>query len=295
MIRNALFTVSFAGLWGQHRLSLEDSIDLAAELGYDGVEIMSKRPHMSVLDYSIDDCKRLAERVRKNKLAVAALAAYTNFTGGMEAAEVPFVEMQIACVTELARRAQVLDCDLIRIFTSYERNEVPLARQWQITLDAVRECCDRAVEFGVNIGIQNHHDLAVDTRTYVEFLEQVERPNILPMYDCWSPYLRGEDVAAGVRQIAPKMRFTTVADYIVLPRWKYQPGLVNYEAEPPMVQAVSMGEGELSYETFFKTLVECGFDGWVSYENCSPIRGGGSLENLKEYSAKFLDYMKQFA
>ena len=44
MIRTALFTVSFAGLWGQDRLSLEQSIDTAAELGYDGVEIMGKDP-----------------------------------------------------------------------------------------------------------------------------------------------------------------------------------------------------------------------------------------------------------
>ena len=29
----ALFSVSFAGLWGQDRLTLEQSIDLTAELG----------------------------------------------------------------------------------------------------------------------------------------------------------------------------------------------------------------------------------------------------------------------
>ena len=32
----SLFTVSFAGLWGQHKLTLEQSIDQVADLGYAG-------------------------------------------------------------------------------------------------------------------------------------------------------------------------------------------------------------------------------------------------------------------
>ena len=62
-MRTALFSVSFAGLWGQDRLTLEQSIDLTAELGFGGIEIMGKRPHLSPLDYSVDDCRRLRDRI----------------------------------------------------------------------------------------------------------------------------------------------------------------------------------------------------------------------------------------
>ena len=41
-MKTSLFTVSFAGLWGQHRLTLEESIDKVAELGFDGIEIMER-------------------------------------------------------------------------------------------------------------------------------------------------------------------------------------------------------------------------------------------------------------
>lgn len=104
----SLFTVSFAGFWGQHSLTLEESIDQAAELGFAGVEIMGKRPHLSPLDYSIDDCKRLRERMEQRGIALSAIAAYTNFTGGTEAAEVPFVDFQVDYVGQLARCAQAL-------------------------------------------------------------------------------------------------------------------------------------------------------------------------------------------
>lgn len=294
MFKTSLFTVSFAGFWGQQRLNLEESIDQAAELGFQGVEIMGKRPHLSVLDYSLDDCKRLREHIERRGLQTAAVAAYTNFTGGMDKPEIPFLEMQIDYVDQLAQRAAVLGCDLVRVFASYERNDVPMPRQWQCTVDALRECCDRAAQHGVSIGLQNHHDWGVATKSYLELLSQVGRPNLVPMYDCWSIHLMGEDVAAGAAQLAPRMRFTTVADYISLPRWRYSSDLNNYTPEPrPFVQAVPMGEGELEYRTFFNVLKKALFDGWVSYETCSPLRGGGSLENIQEYARKFLAYMRQ--
>jgi sugar phosphate isomerase/epimerase len=53
-----------------------------------------------------------------------------------------------------------------------------------------------------------------------------------------------------------------------------------------------MGEGELPYKPFFAALKASGFDGWVSYEMCSPLRGGGSLDNLRRYAHRFLEYMR---
>jgi hypothetical protein len=41
-------------------------------------------------------------------------------------------------------------------------------------------------------------------------------------------------------------------------------------------------------------LAKGGFDGWVSYEMCSPIRGGGSPENLEHYARRFLKYMQSW-
>jgi sugar phosphate isomerase/epimerase len=294
-MRIALFTVSFAGLWGQDRLTLEQSIDAAGELGFEGIEIMGKRPHLSILDYSVDDCLRLKEHVDRRSLRVAAVAAYTDFSGGTSAAEVPFGEMQIAYVTELARRAAVLGCDLVRVFTSYEHQGPSFMAEWRDTVARLRACCDRAADLGVQIGVQNHHDIGVDTKTYTALLSEVGRANLVPMYDCWSPFLRGEDAVAGVRSLAARMRFTTVADYILLPRWQYLPDVVNYaKREPPAVLAVPMGEGELPYDAFLGALRSAGFDGWVSYEMCSPLRGGGALENLKACARAFVAYMRRF-
>jgi sugar phosphate isomerase/epimerase len=255
---------------------------------------MGKRPHLSPLDYSLDDCRRLRDLVDEHDLEVAAIGAYTNFTGGADTAEVPFAEQQIAYVEALAARASVLGgAKLIRIFSSYERSEMAPFEQWKRTIACIQECCDRAAAHGVTIGLQNHHDIGVATRTLRELLEQVDRPNFIPMVDYWSIHLRGEPLGDDLRQLIPRMRFTTVADYIVLPRFRYEPALVNYTAvNPPLVMAVPMGSGDLDYASFLEFLTRHGFDGWCSYETCSPIKGGGSLENLERYAAGFLEYMR---
>jgi sugar phosphate isomerase/epimerase len=291
----SLFTVSYAGFWGQHRLSIEDAVRKAAELGYEGVELMGKRPHLSPLDWSLEDCQRLKRLLDDCGVKLSAIAGYTNFTGGGEAPEVPTVELQIAYVEQLSQRAQVLGGDLVRIFTSYERNDIPVTTQWFQTVGAIQECCDRAAQYGVSVGVQNHHDIGVTTKSFAELIRQVNRTNIVPMYDCWCVDLRGEDLAAGVRQMADQMRFTTVADYVTLPRSQYQPPLVNYrDVDPPLVIAVPMGEGELDYSTFFSELKKANFNGWVSYEMCSPIRDGKSLESLDAYASRFVEHMQEW-
>ena len=80
---------------------------------------------------------------------------------------------------------------------------------------------------------------------------------------------------------------TTVADYVHRPRYRYQPNIVNYVREPDALRAVPMGEGVIDYKTFFEALKEIGFDGYVAYEMCSYLRGGGSEENLDRCARRF--------
>ena len=290
----ALHTVSFSGFWGQHRLSLEQCIDEAADLGFGGLCVMAKRPHLSVLDYSVEDCRRLRNNAKSRKIEIAALAAYTNFTGGADTPDIPFMEMQVGTIDALCQRAAALGCDLVRIFGSYDRADRPFAWQWDQTVRGIRECCQRAARHGVRIGLQNHHDIAVASKSYRELMLQVDQPNLVAMYDCWSPFLRGENLADEVAKTAAKMAFTIVADYVVLPRSRYTPDVTNYTpAEPPFCMAVPVGEGDLDYKTFFAALKKAGYDGWACFEMCSPLRGGGESVNLRTYAKAFLKFMAE--
>lgn len=64
-------------------------------------------------------------------------------------------------------------------------------------------------------------------------------------------------------------------------------------AAPDWIRAVPFGEGFIDYPAFFAGLRAGGFDGVATFEICSPLRGGGSLENLDRCATRYLDWMRK--
>ena len=294
-MKTCLHTVSYAGFWGQAALTLEDTIDRAAALGFDGIMLMAKRPHASVLDMTPARRAELRARLEDRGLTCACVAGYTNFTADPAHPDIPLREMQIAHVTELARLAADLGCRVVRVFTGFEAPGLPYTKAWDLCVAALAECADRAAEFGVTIGVQNHHDIAAGYRAMKEFLDQVGRPNCKACFDAWSTALHGDDLVEAARVLAPYTVHTTVADYVKIPRYTYDLEHNNYVPQTPFVLAVPVGEGFIDYCGFLGALREGGFDGYVGYEMCSPLRGGGSLENLDRCARGFVEFMKALA
>lgn len=274
-----LFSVSYAGLWGQQRLDPVAFVRKAGTLGYCAVELMGKRPHLSVLDVDDAQIAAIRDAAAQSGVEIATIAAYTNFTLGRDT-EIPSIEIQVAYVRSLAEVAARLGARVLRIFTGYATETEGYARDWDLCIRAVRECAEVTARCGVTLGVQNHHDVGVGVDSYVEFLDEVGHPNCRAMFDPWSIALHGTDLKAAARRLAPRMVQTTLADYLRLPRYAYLPGLVNYKRLDDMVRAVPLGEGFMDLAGFMAGLREGGFQGYVAYEMCSPLRGGGTEENL---------------
>jgi sugar phosphate isomerase/epimerase len=291
----ALHSVSYAGLWGQAYLSPEQFIDKSAELGFDGVMLMAKRPHLSVLDYDGSACSRLRERLETNNLQALCLAGYTNFTADLEHGDVPQREMQIQHVTGLARMAHDLDCKLVRVFTGYEHAASGYSAQWKMIVEALRECAKRASEFDVTVGVQNHHDIASGYESLGDLIATVGEPNCKALFDAWAPALQGADLGLAAAHLGKVTVHTTLANYVLRPRYKYDPNLVNYLPQPAAVQAVPIGEGFIDYHTFLAALWNRGFTGSIAYEMCSPLRDGNTIEVLDSYARQFLEYMVEIS
>lgn len=285
--------MSYSGSWGQARLTVEQFVDKAADLGYRGVMLGGKRPHLSPLDWDAAARTRLRRRIEAAGLQHVVVAGYNNFTADLEHAEVPMREIQAAHVVDLARMASDIGGDKVRVFTGYEHPAKGYLPQWNLVVDCLRECAQRAAGCGVTLVVQNHHDLGADYRSQKDLLEAVGEGNCRAGFDAWSPALHGVDLAEAASVMAPLTAHTTVADYQSRPRFVYEPDVVNYRAETPYSQAVPMGEGFIDYRGFFAALQAGGFDGTVAYEMCSPLLGGGSEANLDRYATGFLDYLSR--
>jgi len=294
MFKLALHSVSYAGVWpGQACLTLEQFIPKAARLGFDAVMLMAKRPHLSLLDMTSAaraEVKKLAE---DNGVRIAVIAGYNDFAAGGDVPDVPLREMQVYYMGELARLAADLGCPLVRVFTSFERETTSPAIAWNQTVLCLREAAKRAADFGVTLGVQNHHDLAVHPDSLADLLSEIGEPNCKACFDAWAPALQGVDLTQAVQRMAPWLAHTTVADYVRRPRFQYLPCLVNYAPRPEMVRAVPMGRGFIDYPAFFRALGQASYSGYVAYEMCSPLEGGGSESNLDRCAAAFISYMHE--
>jgi sugar phosphate isomerase/epimerase len=288
-----LFSISYAGFWGQDTLSLDQFIRHAGELGYPAVMIAGKRPHLAPLDATPERLDAISAALEQAKVRCEVIAAYTNLSQPSSVGcEVPHIEFQIAYVESLARIAAKVAAKVIRIFTAYEVEGQDLQVQWKRCVTAIREMCDRAALHGVSIAIQNHHDLALHTEALLELLADIDRPNCGLGFDAWSPALRGESLYEAARMAAPHTLITTNADYIKVPRHRYRAELVNYERQPTdWVRAVPFGTGFIDYTAFFHGLRDGGFDGSAVYEMCSPLRGGGAIANLDACASGYLEWM----
>lgn len=290
----SLFSVSYAGFWGQSDLSLLDFIAKAGQLGYRSVMIAGKRPHLSPLDASPELVHQVNEELKLAQVRCDVIAGYTNLSqpSGV-GSEVPHLEFQIAYVESLSRIAAQVGAKIVRIFTSYDVAGQDSQVQWTRCVKSIREMCDRAVAHRVTIAIQNHHDVALHTDALLELLSDIDRPNCKLGFDAWSPALRGETLYEAAKRAAPQTVLTTNADYIRVPRHRYRPELVNYEPlSPDWVRAVPFGTGFIDYPAFFQGLRDGGFQGIAAYEICSPIRGGGELKNLDRCAERYLNWIE---
>ncbi len=297
-VKTCLHSVSYAGFWrGQQRLTVEEFLVKAKELGYDGVLLVAKRPHLSPLDYDQAARAKLRRRIEELGLTLVGLAGYTDFTAGIDRAGIPHPEIQAAYVGELARLARDLGTDMVRVFTGYERSGVAWDKQYEAVLQGLRDAGDQAARYGVTLVVQNHHDLALHHEAMAWLLEEVDRPNVVAAWDAWSPTLEGlsaEEIRQSVHRMKPWLAHTTAADYVRLPRYAYDLNLTNYLRGQDVLRAVPVGEGVIDYRTFIGALKEIGYRGYLAYEMCEVLRGGGQGDNLDQTARKFIEYVRQF-
>ncbi|MFZ0281287.1 MAG: sugar phosphate isomerase/epimerase family protein [Bacteroidales bacterium] len=286
------------GVWrGQATLTVDEFLLKAKELGFDGVMLAAKRPHVSLLDYDDEARKKLRARIKELGLELVCLAGYTDFTAGIDKAGIPNVEIQAIYVGELARLARDLGTNMVRIYTGYERPDIGYDKQYALVAEGLQLAGKQAAKYGVTLAVQNHHDIAIHHEAMKWLLDEVNLPNVRAAFDCWSPTLEGlstEEIKEAIHIMQPYIVHTTTADYKELPRFRYELNNTNYLPQTSQMRAVPIGEGFLDYKTYINTLKEIGYQGYIAYEMCEVLRGGGSVENLDKTAKAFLEYVKQF-
>ena len=151
-MKTCLHSVSYSGAWrGQAVLTVDEFLLKAKELGYDGVMLGSKRPHVSLIDYDDAARQKLRARIKELGLELVCIAGYNDFTAGVDKAGIPNVEIQALYVGELARLARDLGTNMVRVFTGYERPDIPYEKQYAMVVQGLQMAGKIAARYGVTL------------------------------------------------------------------------------------------------------------------------------------------------
>ena len=290
----ALHTVSYAGVWaGQVKLGLDEVIVKAADLGYDAIEFVARRPHLSPLDYGQAELARVRQACADLGLDIVCLASYNDFCAGGDCRDIALPQKELLYLRSVLEMAAALGCPVVRVYTGYVHPTPGFWEQWRSVSDCLNEAAGWAEKLGVTIGVQNHSSLACQHDAMAALLAEVPSPAVGVVLDAPTMHLQYEDLEGAVTARAGRIVHTHLSDFRSLPHYTYDPTTVSYEPEEPTNLATAIGAGEVDYETFLKALKRSGYDAALSYEMCSPLLGGGSLENLDRTARATAEYVRR--
>jgi sugar phosphate isomerase/epimerase len=284
----ALHSVGYSGVWGSGTVkALSEFLRKAAELGFDGVELMGKRPHVSPLDFSRDRLRALRDEIGSLNLELCCIASYHDFSPQPDHPDMAQTEKELLYLREALRMANALECPLVRVYSGYRRSTVPFESHWESCVRALKESCKMAEDFDVCIGLQNHSPVSSYLSEVLRMVEEIGSDRLKVVLDAPLLAERGEDLREAVLRCGDLIAHSHTSDF----RYVYgrEPG--DYFTFRRVV-AVPMGKGAVDYPAFVGALREIDYDGYLSYEMCCRLEGGGSEENLDRLAAHALRYTR---
>lgn len=292
-----LHSVSYSPTWkGQTALSLEAVINKAAQLGFDGIELIAKRPHASPIDLDPEARQRVQEQIQSQGLELACIAGYQDFSTSLEHPDMPRLEKELLYLRETIRLAHDLGCRIVRIYSGFLRPNIPYQDQWNWCVSYLREGAKFAEDHDVLLALQNHSEITVHHVDVLEMIEEIGSPAMRVALD--APYVVKTGVALekAVADVGSLIVYSTASDHLYRTvALHLAPSAFKATGSYTLTRniTVPVGQGKVDYQTFFKALKGVGYDAYMAYEICSPIKGGGSEENLDRCAKESLACLRQ--
>jgi L-ribulose-5-phosphate 3-epimerase len=234
------------------QLGLLEALDLYAELGFDGVELLYTEDYPCALHPSRhkEELPELRERLKVLGLVVAQITPYAKDFDSVVAHEQERAEDEIRTCITLASK---LECGNVRLWAGNEPEPGKETGQFDRLIDSLRELAVTAVRSGVSLNVENHvGSHGITSAGSVRVVEAVGAGMGIT-YDPGNLLMLGErDPLTALKRQLPYIRHVHFKDLQVLGHRKHRPTLV--------------GQGHVPWQDLMPVLARAGFDGYFSTE-----------------------------
>ena len=304
----SLHSVSYSGFFYRgDPLSIEDMIRKLSEIGYDGLELMAKRPHANPMDLDGKARKEIRELADSHNIELANLAAYNDFSGPDSFKR----ELNLLYIHEVIKMARDLGIKTVRVFAAgmgaVDQN-VSYWKHWELCREGLIEAAKWAEDYGVTLALQNHPPVMDSFKDVLDMIDEVGReslkacidPELLVRSGDINPF--SERLYDDLLEIYSKFKdllvFIHVGDSTIKSkRAVWLPGGGGVLTAQKVEREV-LGKGTFGKiaESFVKVLKQIGYDGFLSYEICSPRYVKHTLVSFETVDTEVRDglkYLKQ--
>ncbi|WP_435320862.1 sugar phosphate isomerase/epimerase family protein [Haloarchaeobius sp. TZWSO28] len=256
-------TALFTKVLGER--SLTEVVDIAAEMGYDGVEPMGREPHLPP-ETPLDQVEHLRARLDEHGLDVPCFATYT---GGYVDTTDEEREAALADLRHCLEIATTLDCGLVRHSVEGPPVRHAVESDFETAAAWFRRAADLADEYDIRLAVEIHaHKLTETTESTLKLLEMVDRDNVGAIHDAGNMFI--VDAPYGpetVERLGDRLFHVHVKDERRVDDDSL-PGTFELETRHglELFQPRRLGDGDVDHRPLIAALADAGYDGSLTVE-----------------------------
>jgi len=248
----------FKELLHDKTLSIKDWINMAVDLGLDGIEMYE--PYLESWDepYMI----QLADSVYNAGLQISMFTSYSDFSSP----DVAKREQETSHVRQAVDAAVAFRTNIVRLTAGSWIDGLSQDEVLQNIADGLRGCLDYAEGKQVMLALEDHPVVGTKINDFVKILELVDDERLKVNLDTSNPMVSGDNSVDLAKLIADRIVHLHASDRL------------------KNLHHCCEGMGEVDFEGVFEVLKSSGYDGWISLE------AGG--ENGKEDIRQGINYIR---
>lgn len=245
--------------------SIEDTIKIAKEIGYDGIELWGAEPHISS-DTPINKVKQIKELTDKYELTLPSIGSYIGDFSTLSDDE---CKQEVEKLEKFFNIMNILKCDLIRVNPGGPNAFLAQEYHYEKGLYWMNICANLAAQYNVRIAMEIHNGSLIETvEAASDFLKRLNKENVGIILDAGNMYISGTDYGTrAVEILSEKVFHVHVKDELrvkddTLPDTFHDKTIYGDE----IFQQKLLGEGAVDHLPLFKALIKSNYNGFLSSE-----------------------------
>lgn len=250
-------------------MKVEDWLDLAAQLGIDGVEWYAGFLEMA------DEANwpKFRAAAAERGLVIPMFCCSPDFTHP----DAGFRDKEVAKQKRWIDMTHALGGTYCRVLSGQRRPELTAEQGVELAAQCIEACLPYAAEQGVTLILENHYkddfwdypEFAQKMDVFCALVERLRHPNFGVNYDPSNAYIAGDDPLVLLARVSSRVVSMHASD-----RYLIEGTLEDLRREEGGAQGYAkrlrhgeIGQGLNHYDAIFSELKRVGFNGWISIED----------------------------